>query len=280
MQNGQDLTLKPSLQLEQFKHQLTKSEQKIFQYIQSHPQSIIYDSLTEFAEKSRVAEATALRFFRKLGYSGFQAFKLAYAHEQSADRDEKSEHERFSAQIKHSMATTIEESFELLDESTLSKVIDRIDDSDDVVVFGIGASGIAGLDMQNRLMRIGKNITVVTDTHTQIMRATSATKKTVLIAISLSGSTKEIIDHVQIAKDKGATIIALTNYAKSPLSSLADHVLLSSYKENPLDRGSLIAKVSQLYLIDCICTGLSIKNSEHAQRIKHEITQHTTPKIY
>ncbi|SEO17666.1 transcriptional regulator, RpiR family [Amphibacillus marinus] len=271
-------SLKPSIQIEQHKHHFTKSEQKIVHYILTNHENIIYDSLTELSENSEVAEATALRFFRKIGFSGFQAFKLAYAHEQTYRQQESALD--YVDQIKANMVTAIEESYHLVDQTQLDQAVKLINSSNDIVVFGIGASGIAALDMQNRLMRIGKNIEVITDTHAQIMRATSSKADTVIIAISLTGSTKEIIDNITIAKNKGASIVALTNYSKSPLTKLADIVLLSSAKENPLDRGSLVSKISQLYLIDLICTGITILNSEEAERIKREITENTTNKLF
>lgn len=279
MIQGSTPSIKPSIQMNQHKHNFTKSELKIFDYIWNNQNKVIYESLTELAENSKVAEATVLRFFRKIGFNGFQAFKLAFAHELT-HQSEGINKSSYAEQIKVNMTRALEESFELLNQNELDEVISLINHTDDVVVFGIGASGIAGLDMQNRLMRIGKNVSVITDTHAQIMRATTATKETLIIAISLTGSTKEIIDNVTIAKSKGAKVVALTNYAKSPLTRLADHVLLSSAKENPIDRGSLVSKISQLYLVDLICTGVTISHSERAERIKREITENTTKKIF
>ncbi|WP_110250776.1 MurR/RpiR family transcriptional regulator [Streptohalobacillus salinus] len=267
----------PTQQLEQFKQRYTKSETKIYQYLITHLEQVIYQSLTELSEQTGVAEATTLRFFKKIGYQGFQAFKLALAKEQTTETHASDDYVRH---VHDNMIDVIQKSLHLVDRNTLEEVIDVIDAKTDVTVFAIGASAIAALDLQNRLMRIGKNITVITDSHTQIMRATSATNATVVIAISISGSTKEIIETTQIAKAKGATIIALTSYLKSPLTKHSDYVLLSNAKESPLDRGSLTAKVAQLYLIDLICTGITIKNQKQAERIKHEITENTTNKIY
>ena len=67
---------KPSLLMEQHKHNFTKSENKIYEYILSNPNQVLYHSLTELSELSGVAEATVLRFFRKLGFKGFQDFKF------------------------------------------------------------------------------------------------------------------------------------------------------------------------------------------------------------
>ncbi|NQD68985.1 SIS domain-containing protein, partial [Bacillus haikouensis] len=92
--------------------------------------------------------------------------------------------------------------------------------------------------------------------------------------------TKDIVDAIKTAKANQATIIALTAYVKSPLTRYSDVVLLSSAKESPLDSGSLISKISQLYLIDLICTGLTMKNSEQAETIKMKISENLSIKLY
>ncbi|WP_245628112.1 MurR/RpiR family transcriptional regulator [Shouchella shacheensis] len=271
--------MKPSILMEQNKQIFTKSEIKIYHYIQSSKQQVIYHSLTELSEASGVAEATVLRFFRKLGFKGFQDFKFLLAQEVSLESAPNNDG-TFIEKIRNNIVEAVEDSYEVVDTGELNAAVDAIDASDDVVVFGIGSSGIAGLDMQNRLMRIGKQISVVTDPHFQVMRASSMNENTVVIAISLTGSTKDIIDTVEIAKEKDATIIALSNYMKSPLTKFADHVLLSSAKESPLDSGSLVSKITQLFLIDLICTGLTIKNYRKAEKVKMEITESISSKLY
>lgn len=270
---------KPSILMEQHKHTFTKSEHKIYDYILSHPDKVLYHSLTELSEYSKVAEATVLRFFRKLGFKGFQDFKFLFAQE-VPQANHAPHDESFVHRIRYNIVQAIEDSSEVVDLGTLEKCINAIDASQDVVIFGIGSSGIAGLDMQNRLMRIGKHVNAITDSHFQIMRASSLNENSVVIAISLTGSTKDIVDAVKLAKEKKATVIALTNYVKSPLTKYADHVLLSSAKESPLDSGSLVSKIAQLYLIDLICTGLTMNNVKDAESVKREITEHIAGKLY
>lgn len=270
---------KPSILMEQHKHTFTKSEHKIYDYILSHPDKVLYHSLTELSEYSKVAEATVLRFFRKLGFKGFQDFKFLFAQE-VPQANHAPQDESFVHRIRYNIVQAIEDSSEVVDLGTLEKCIKAIDASQDVVIFGIGSSGIAGLDMQNRLMRIGKHVNAITDSHFQIMRASSLNENSVVIAISLTGSTKDIVDAVKLAKEKKATVIALTNYVKSPLTKYADHVLLSSAKESPLDSGSLVSKIAQLYLIDLICTGLTMNNVKDAESVKREITEHIAGKLY
>jgi DNA-binding MurR/RpiR family transcriptional regulator len=270
---------KPSLLMEQHKQNFTKSEHKIHEYILTNPNKALYHSLTELSEASGAAEATVLRFFRKLGLKGFQDFKFLLAQEISEDANQPS-NESYIERIRTNMVQAIDDTSKMLDLQALENSIEEIYRSQDVVIFGLGSSGIAGLDMQNRLMRIGKHVDVVTDTHFQVMRATSLHENSVVIAISLTGSTKDIVNTVKIAKEKKATVIVLTNYVKSPLTKYADYILLTSVKESPLDSGSLVAKITQLYLIDLICTGITMKNYELAEKVKMEISENIGSKLY
>lgn len=281
MQAGPLKGMKPSVLMEQYKPQFTKSEHKIYMYLTANENQVIYLSLTELCEASGVAEATVLRFFRKLGYKGFQDFKYSFAQELAADvAVPVPEHGTYLDKIRTNMVRAVDDSAGLVDEKELQRTIEVMRQKENIVIFGVGSSGIAGLDMQSRLMRIGRQANAVIDPHFQVMLASSLDENSVVIAISISGGTKDIVDSVKIAKEKGATIIVLTNYLKSPLSQYADHILLGAAKENPLDSGSLVSKVAQLFLIDVLCTGLAVNDVEKADEVQTEISTNISTKLY
>src|SRR5699024_8368917 len=265
--------------MEQYKNKFTKSEQKLYNYIHENFEQIINQSLTEIANACNVWEATVLRFCRKLGYKGYQEFKLALARELST-RENDGHDETYIDKVKNNMIQAVDDTYKLVDDDLLQEAITKIYNAKEVVVYGVSSSGIAGLDMQNRLMRIGINIETITDSHNQVIRSNSANSETVIIAISLTGSTKDIIDAVKTGKNNDATVIAITNYMESPLTSYADIVLLTSAKENPLDSGSLVSKVSQLFVIDLLCTGITMKNYEKAKQTKERVAQTISDKLY
>lgn len=272
--------LKVSMIMEQFKPNYTKSESKLFNYIQDNLETVMFNSLTELSERCTVGEATILRFCRKIGFNGYQDFKLAIAQELSVTKLGQQDEAHFISRIKNNTLKAIEDTFNAVDEALLSKAIDWLDQYEEIVVYGVGHSGLTALDLQSKLMRVGKNVQVVIDPHFQIMRSCSASEKTLVIAISITGSTKDIVDSVGKAKENKASIIAITSYVRSPLTKLADIVLLTSGKENPLDGGSMVGKVSQLFVIDLLCTGYIMKDMETAQRIKTEAAEVVTSKMY
>ncbi|WP_164215273.1 MurR/RpiR family transcriptional regulator [Virgibacillus sp. YIM 98842] len=274
-----DNNLNLSMLMEQHKNKFTKSELKLYNFITENFENIVYQSLTEMAIACHVGEATVLRFCRKLGYKGYQEFKLALARELSI-REKHGNDGTYIDKVRNNMIQAVDDTYKLVDDDHLQMAIDKIHDAQSVVVYGVSSSGIAGLDMQNRLMRIGMNIETITDSHNQVIRSNSTNRETVIIAISLTGSTKDIVDAVKTAKSNGAAVIAITNYMESPLTSYADIVLLTSAKENPLDSGSLVSKISQLFVIDLLCTGITMKNYEGAKQIKEQVAQTISEKLY
>jgi len=273
--------IKLSILMEQSRPNFTKSEHKLYEHITTHLETVMYNSLTELSELCNVGEATILRFCRKIGFGGYQDFKLAVAQELSIVKQMASGSEdTFMDRIKSNLKQVIDDTYEVNNSVALQEAISLINNSDDILIYGVGHSGITALDLQSRFVRIGKNVQVVTDPHFQMMRSCSANEKTVVIAISLSGSTKDIVDAVKKAKENHSTVIAITNYTKSALTKLADIVLLTSGKENPLDGGSMVAKVSQLFVIDMLCTGIALEGLERALKYRQETAEAVAHKLY
>lgn len=273
-------SIKLSIVMDQFKPNYTKAELKLYEYIKDHLETVMYNSLTELSEICTVGEATILRFCRKIGYKGYQDFKLAVAQEHSLILSKPDGEDTFVNRIRNNMQKVIDDTHATMNPESIEAAIKWMDECEDIIIYGVGHSGITALDFQSRLMRVGKNVQVVSDPHFQVMRSCSANEKTLIIAISLTGSTMDIVDAVRIAKGKNAKIIAITSYVRSPLTRFADTVLLTSGKENPLDGGSMVGKVSQLFVIDLLCTGYIMNNMAYAQEIKKEAAEAVTSKLY
>ncbi|MBA2175918.1 MurR/RpiR family transcriptional regulator [Halobacillus locisalis] len=260
---------------------LTKSEQKVADMVLEDIESVLYCSVTDLADKAGVGETTALRFCRKLGFKGYQEFKLTLAKTLSNDskEDDVSEH-GFPHAIAKNTKAVIDESLEMVDEELLNSCIEAIDQTNRLHFYGVGTSGLTALDAKNRLLRIGKHSDALVDPHIQAMDAATLGKGDVVVGISVSGSTKDTLDSLEIAKKNGATIIAITYYARSPITQLADYVLLSGGKESPLEGGSLAAKISQLFIIDLLCTGLALHDKESSLQMKEKTARSVINKIY
>ena len=226
---------------------LSKSERKVADYILQEKGNIIYETLLEISKKIKVGEATILRF--------------------------ETYHENYIDSIAANMTNTIQNTKNVLDSNQLRMAIEFIQSSNRLFFYGVGASGLAAYEAQSRFIRMGKTGLSITDSHFQLMYSSVCDENDVIIALSLSGYTKDIIESLKVAKKQKAKIIAITNYALSPVAQIADCVLLTAGKENLLDGGSLISKISQLYIIDLLCTGYALLNKESILSLKEKTAE-------
>lgn len=266
---------------------LTKTEQKVATYILEHAQDIIYHSVTELAEKADVGETTVLRLCRKLRYQGFQDFKLSLAQDLVKPTDhlhsevtEDDDSRTLSHKVIAVHTQTMEQTRELVNPEQLSKAVEALIHAKNIHFFGVGSSGIAAIHAAYTFVRIGKAGHANMDTHFQAIQASLMNKEDVAVGISISGSTKDTIDNLTLAKKTGATIIAITSNARSPITKVADLVLLSVARENPLQGSSLAATISQLAIIDILNVAVSLQTKEQALKYREIAAKATSDKLY
>lgn len=261
---------------------LTKSEQKVAECVLANTDDLMYYSVTELADFAGVGETTVMRFCRKIGFNGYQDFKLSLAQNvgvrKTDDQDEG--HGDFVKMLYETNVNILKSSMSLLEKKNLMQAVEWIDEARYVQFFGVGASGITALDAKNRLLRIGRRSEAVTDSHIQAMMAVSMSEGDVAFGISVSGSTIDTNNMLMKAKQNGAKVIAITNYAKSPITAIADIVLLTAGKEMPLEGGSIGAKISQLFIIDLICEGLARRNVVLTKQMKEKTARAVIDRSY
>src|SRR5699024_369234 len=149
--DNQQITL--SMVMVQNKNQLTKFEHNILHYSTNNFEVNLYKSLTEIANLCHVGEPIVLRLCHIIEFKVYQDFKLSLARELSTHQ-KSDQHETYISKVKNNMVQTVEDTCALVDDEQLQQSIQMIYQAKNVVVYGVSSSGIAGLDMQNRLMRI------------------------------------------------------------------------------------------------------------------------------
>ena len=250
-------------------HSLTRSGKKLADYIFAHTGEAQYFSISTLAENSGVSEASITRFCHGLGLAGYNDFKLALAKtDHVTDMGELSDSPQGIAsedslntifqKIHKASVLSLNETLELLDEDAINKAVDLLVQADRVFCFGNGGS----MEAWARFSTATSRFVHVSDSHMQIMNTALATSRDVLLVFSYSGSTKDMEDTLQIAREHGVSIILVTHYPNSRAAQFADVVLLCGYNEGPLQSGSIPAKVGQLLLIDCLFYGFCRRNPE------------------
>ncbi len=255
----------------QNKKTFTDSDEKIAKYFLENINEVIYSPLSNLSKEIGVGEATILRFCKKNGFKGFQNFKIELAKSMNETDKENLNESNYISIVAKNMIDSITATEGLVNQKSLEESINLICNAKKLVIFGNGNSGITAIEIEGRLLRSGYSAKAIIDNHYQIIESTLLTKNDVVIAVSLSGETKECIDAIKIAKSNNAKIISITSFIKSEIVSLSDVVLQTSVKEKPFQGGSMFAKVSQIYIADLIATGIELKQKNKSYKVKEDV---------
>lgn len=265
----------------------TLTEKRIADFILDNPKEVIYMSVTELAEKCKVGEGTVVRFARNMGFSGYQELKLTLSRDLVNPLENVLEDVsiRDSLEVIINKVTTrnlkaISDTTRLVDVNTLKKAIKAIINARKVELYGVGASGFTALEAKYKFLRIGIVCDALTDPHLQAMSAATLTSKDVAIGISHSGATKDTVDSLNVAKSTGAKTICITNFARSPITRIADIVLLTASPESPLASGAIRSIIAQLHVLDLLFTGVAMKLGEKAISYTEKTAKAVLDKLY
>lgn len=272
------------LQIQSTYNQLTRAERKVADYVLQNKNKVLYMSITDLADACKVGDTSVYRFCRTLGLDGYQQFKMklsiSLSEHELFEEKEKEKDESTASHIMESHINAIRESYLLLNQEKLERLVELIDISEKVYFFGIGDSLLTAEEARNKFLRITSKVACLTDPHMQSMAASMATEKDLIVIISYSGSTKDNIHVAKIAKRAGARIACITHYKKSPLTAYSDVTLLCGAEEAPLEGGSMSAKMGQLYLIDLLYQEYYAKNFERSRANNKVTSNAVVEKLY
>ncbi|MCD2501299.1 MurR/RpiR family transcriptional regulator [Clostridium sp. NSJ-145] len=251
----------------------TNTEKKLANYILKNKEEVVNLSAQELSDKADISPAAVVRFSKTLGYKGFTALKVDLA----KDRDERendtsviiSENDSINdiiRKVKVSNTSSIDETIGLLNVDTINNIVEAMVNAKRIYLFGIGASGIVAMDLQQKLLRINKNSLYQMDPHTQISSSVHITNEDVAIGISYSGETKEVNTPLKIAKENGAKTIAITRYNKNSLSKIADYSVYLPNDEKDLRVGAITSRIDALTIVDILYLGVAKNDFERTKR--------------
>ncbi|ACQ70145.1 MULTISPECIES: MurR/RpiR family transcriptional regulator [Exiguobacterium] len=251
---------------------LSKKEQRIADYILKQPEQIIHHTINQVADDLDVAESTVFRFCQRVGFKGYQALKIALAsdvvaplqdiHEDITETDTALE---IAEKIFSTNGKTIESTRQILEGVSLEKAVELFLGARRIEFFGSGGSAVVALDAYHKFVRSGLQVSAMLESHMQLMSASQLTTADVAVVISHSGASKETLDIAKLLKEKGVPMIAITNYAKSPLSKIADVSLYTVSQETAFRSEALASRIAELSLIDALFTAVMMRRGEAAR---------------
>lgn len=257
------------------KNSLSGAHKRLVDYILNHKDHIVSLNISQLAINAQVGEATIIRLAKHFGYRGFADFKIDLAiaiSDKSYENgslvankiDENDDSYTVAKKIATQVNIGLEENLKIFDQKTIEYAAKSIFNARKILVLGMGNSGICADFLQNKLARINIEAYCHINTHFMYTQASLLTSVDVAIAISHKGSVYETIKGLKIAKQAGATCIAITQNKDSELAKYADVILQTGYMEQASHSDSLSIIVSQLHLCEALYTQIVLFNQNKA----------------
>ncbi|SCP99427.1 MurR/RpiR family transcriptional regulator [Anaerobium acetethylicum] len=255
---------------------LSPTQKNVADYILSNSEKVILLSIGELAQFCDTSETTVIRFLRKLKYDSYQVFRVKIAQELSGETTDSIYEEIGTdddiADIKRKVIqltiSSINDLNNLLDEKQLAFFTEAIVSGGKAIFIGVGSSGIIAADAYHKFLRLGIDASFSSDSHIMSIACAHARKQDLVVAFSHSGESRDILESVELAKEGGAKIAAITSYPNSSLSKSSDIVLLSSSRETKYRSDAMISRIIQLVIIDTLYVSTVLKlGSEGIKRL-------------
>ena len=246
--------------------ELSKSEALVAEYISDNSEEVIKLSVSALADGCGVSEPTVIRACRNLGFTGYQALKIALIQSQTspvqcageevgAEDDMQSAMQKVFAAAADAVALTRSS----VDLTAMERAADALLHARRILIFGVGGSAAVASDVEHKFSRLGLDAVAYADLNLQAIVATYAKKEDVVFAISHSGSSKAVVDNTAIAKSNGATVISLSSLGKSPLTELADISLYTAANETRYRIVAISSRIAELTIIDTLYSYMSFR---------------------
>lgn len=239
------------------RERFSEREQRIADYILSNPAKAVHPSIEELAESIGVSVSTLVRFVKKLGFKGYQQFRIILASEALAPetRIYETPVDRNDDPVQIAFGTAsraLEATSSMVDRASLFELAELIVACGRLHVFGLGGSAIVAKDAMHKLIRTGITCIGAEDYHIQLMLASQMRENDVALVISHTGANRDALRVAETAKTAGAHLCVITSYPRSALARMADRLFLSASSPGSFISEAFSARIAQLALVDAL----------------------------
>jgi len=236
--------------------QIFWAEKRVADFILENPEVAVNANVSELANKSGVSDATVIRFCKHIGYEGYYQMKLCLSRDlgrmQVSDTGSENAAKDKVSSLFHSYAAELMAIGKKLDEAKLLECANLITGCKQVHIVAVGNTSPLAQYMGFRLGRLGVKCTYHMVPEYFMNHVNLADADDIIVAISQSGTSKQVVQAMELAKEKGLKTIAITGHEYSPVSRLADYLLLSSAEEQSFNYYKSYSRLREIAVIDVL----------------------------
>ncbi|MGM0213727.1 MurR/RpiR family transcriptional regulator [Enterococcus sp. AZ109] len=271
------------------KPKLSDTEQKIANYLVHAEETLANKTLDELASEIGVSQSSVYQFVKRIGYNGFQEFKIDVARNSNyqpnfqpinpstGDDNITSEDSSFdiAKKVLQSNLHSLSNSTHFITEELLDSVLALIYSAKTLHFFGQGGSTIVAFDSFHKFIRTKYRCNYIFDYHMQLSFVTKLTNEDCVFIFSHSGQTKESINLARQVKKTDAKMITLTGNGGSELTTLSDEAIIVVTEESRFRTEALSSRIGYLNVMDAIYTNVMHhnydQNTDSLKRIRDNI---------
>lgn len=231
-------------------------ERRIADCVLQDPKATVNATIVYIAAKAQVSEGSVINFAASLGFKGFSQFKIQLAQSLVAyNVNDPFAEEDTPKQIMRKLIERAKNSFESTYDSMgeeLERAAELLIGADKISVIGLANSQSVASDLAFRLMRIGLPVQAFVDPLIAGVACAQMTEKSVVLAVSNFGRTRDILSCVKLAKEVGAHSVCLTSNAYSPLAKECEVSLVAVSAEAQEYQEAVTARLTQLLISDSL----------------------------
>ncbi|MET2828076.1 MurR/RpiR family transcriptional regulator [Mesorhizobium shangrilense] len=242
---------------------MAPGDREIGQYILDNPDQMLRLSTAALAAEIGRSQSSVVKFSQKLGYASYQELKLAVSEAKAQDWQVPAgmihgsievgdNHQVILKKLIGSKLLSMQQTVASNSERIISKALEMLDGARRIHLVGVGASSLVARDFSYKLMKLGRNVMHDSDSHIQMANVSTLGPGDVLFALSYSGASIETLRVAELARKRGATVIAVTGLHDNPLSRVADIRLYTVADEERARSSSITARDAQLTLTDLL----------------------------
>jgi len=251
-----------------------------------NPEGVIRSSITQLADQAHTSEPSVIRFCRKLGLSGFMELKLNLARDLPSSQQivENVRAGDSLAEIVNkllgSARDALTNTMNRLDLNALQGAADALASARRIEFYGVGGSGAVARDAHHKFFRLGIPSIAYDDPHMQAMSATLLGPQDVVVAISHTGSTRDLVDNAALVKKAGATLVGILGQERSPLGKLCDFALSVHSHEVATRLAPMTSRLAQLAIIDVLFVYVALHSDQPVAKRLDDVKRALVDKRY
>ena len=244
---------------------MRKSEQKVADFVFANPDFVMKASITDVSKQAGVSDPTVIRFCKNIGLKGVSELKLKLAASKPVmdaileDITPSDSIEKIFTNVMGSVSEAVSNMDRGMDRLLLDKAVEIMVGSRRWEFYGMGGSGIIAYDAHHKFFRLGVPCVAYSDSHMQVMSATQLDTDAVVVVISHSGATKDIIESAEVARAAGAKVIGILGKKNSPLAGHCDIPLCVSSREVALKLAPMVGRLMQLAVLDVLFVAVAMR---------------------